>query len=136
MQARLGAAEVWDRTRIVDPVVAMRAEQGGGHVGRAGGAGQAWELEVRIAPAALVAGLAGDPGPRRLAAEQQGRAKGRPAHLDQIGALTLHRLQAFGLDGSQDPDGVGARRHPARGAQGRETRCVRRRQQQPEGAKT
>ena len=125
-QRRLGAAQIGDGPRIVDAVVAVRREQRRGDVGRSRGAGQAREEEVRVAAPALVAALAGDPGPRGLAAQRQGRAESRPAKLDQIGLLRIaRRRQALGEGGAERRDRIGAGRQPARRMQPLEPRRAR-----------
>ena len=123
LEPRLGAAEVGDGLGIVDAVAAMAAEDRGGDVGGAGGARDAREQKVGIGAAVAVAGLAGDPGPRRLAAQGQGIAEGGPADLDPPGRVRIGGgLQAFRRLEAQGRDDIMARRQPGQGLQARRRR--------------
>jgi len=96
LQAGLGRAEVGDRLGVVHAVAAVAGEQRERHVGGARIAGRAGELEVGVAAAGAVAGLAGQARPRRLAAQQHRRAERRSPDLHVMERRHVSgRLQAL-----------------------------------------
>jgi hypothetical protein len=116
LQPRFWAAQIGDGFGIVDAVVAMAAEQGGGHIRRAGGAREAREEEVRVVAPVAMAAVAGQSGARGLAAEGERGSKRRPADLDLIGGPRIvRRRQALGRQGAQVAHPVRSGREPARG---------------------
>ena len=100
-------------------VAAVGAEDEGGDVRRTGRTRQPGKGEVGVGAPVAVATLARDPGPRRLTAQEQRVAEGRPADLDAPDRLRVRRnREALDRPTRQDARRVGARRDPAQGPQG------------------